>query len=91
MDATPIMFSIFQNPHLFVLLHSLITASVAYAYSKLTYPQKTDHERLFWKTLLISISVGIVLVYFVHKKETLSTEPFQSSVPMVATQQTTGI
>lgn len=85
------MLSVFQNPHLFVLLHSLITASVAYGYSKLTHPEKQDHIKLFWKTLLISISVGIVLVYFVHKKETLATEPFmQPSLPVVQ-QPTTGI
>lgn len=70
------MFAIFQNPHLFVILHSIITAAVAFGYSKITHPEKDDHMKLFWKTLLISVSVGLVLVYFVHKKEDISTEPF---------------
>jgi hypothetical protein len=73
------MFAIFQNPYLFVILHSILTASVAFGYDKLTHPDKTDHMKLFWKTLLISISVGIVLVHFVYKKEELMTEPFMAS------------
>lgn len=73
------MLALFQNPHLFVILHSLLVAAVAYAYDKVTHPEGKDHMKLFWKTLLISVSIGLILVYFVHRKEDVSTEPFMPS------------
>lgn len=73
---TRTMLALFQNPHLFVILHSLIVAGVAYAYDKVTHPEGKDHMKLFWKTLLISVSIGLILVYFIHRKEDVSTEPF---------------
>ena len=75
------MLAFFKNPHLFIILHSLLISAIAFGYSKVTVKDKDEHMKTFWKTLLISLAVGLVLVYFIHSQEKISTEPFQAPPP----------
>jgi uncharacterized membrane protein affecting hemolysin expression len=73
------MFAFFQNPHLFIILHSILISVAAYGYSRVTQKDEKEHMKTFWKTLLISLVIGLVLVYFVYRKEQVSSEPFQAT------------
>jgi len=66
-----------QKPYVFALAIALVTAILAYAYSKVTDKDSNVSYRTFFKTLAAGALAGVVLTYLsTPRAEAMATEPF---------------
>lgn len=66
-----------QQPYVFALATALLTATLAFLYSKTTEREQGGATRTFFKTLASAALAGVALTYFASgRAEPLATEPF---------------
>ena len=71
------MLGFLKNPHAFAIANALLTALLAYLYARTTERDEASQNKVFWKTLVMGIIAGLVLVWMVHgRQEPVATEPF---------------
>ena len=80
------MLGFLQQPYVFALVVALVTAVLAYSYSRVTDADASRHSRTFFRTLAAASVAGLGLAYLASARSApvMATEPFDAVLPAPA-------
>jgi len=79
------MLAILQQPYMFAMALAVLTALLAYLYSRTTERDGAQANKTFFKTLAAGALAGVGLTYLTSgRTEQLATEPFDVMPPVTA-------